>query len=345
MKIVKKTILLSLCLIFALNGYTQHNPTKRNGVYLGGQKGWNIFKAKKKYKHVGNKKNRKKLKKRNNNYKKSQNFKRHSMKKLNHRGKAFKRNGKVKKRKTTMGRKGTLYSYKKKKNKNRKGFYPKSKSQLNSKMTAYASSGVIMTNSNENYTANNDLINVYSNYKASPHLTVGLNYNHTSKLSFGGDARVFILKSNAENLGLKLNTVALGFNLKYNFISTQKPVSPYICLGPTFSFTQFKKQELKTQEPLPSTTTDSSVTIEGAEKIDPGFKTQIIPLYGLKIGIGVDLKISNKMSAFVQFDQDFSSARNKQQVLDYFDKNKANYIFYGVSFGVKYNLFQKTSLY
>ena len=122
-----KTILLFVFCVFLCVKNTstsaQTSSNHRNGTYLGGQKGWNIFKSRKKFSHIKNKKSRKKASKKNNNYRKQSSQKRKKQQKFNKKNSHFKRNGKVNLKKTKLGKKGSLYSYNKKKSKNITALY------------------------------------------------------------------------------------------------------------------------------------------------------------------------------------------------------------------------------
>lgn len=328
----------------------QSNTKHRKGVYLGGQKGWNIFKSRQKYSHIKNRKSRKKLSNKNNQYRKHNAQQRKKLSNFNKKNSSHKRNGKVKLKNTKLGKSGSLYSYSKKKQKpkGRKGKFSNSKKNLNSKMTIHISSGAIMIQGNEETMSD---IDVYSNYRPSAHLTAGLMYNHTSKLSLGADVRAFSLKSRSE-MNLNLNTFVVGGYAKYNFIPSSNNISPYVAIGPTFSFTQLKQKESLEEGDFENSGDSEDIIISDVTVTNPSFRTPTVPLYGLKLAMGTDFKFSNKLSGFVQVDFDFSSAKNRLKLENFFDAsqyenylNENDFVFYGLSFGIRYNLFQKTSLY
>lgn len=356
LKIKGSTLILLLTIVFScagIGGFTKSQAQastngKRQGVYLGGQKGWNIFKSRKKYKHIKNKRRRKFLSKKNNFNRKRSSYQRRKRAKFNKRNSAYKRNGRVKVKNSKLGKTGSLYSYNKKKAKKRKGRFPKSKSQLTPKLSIYASTGLIFTGRDENFDVNGELVNLYSNHRVSLHFTVGFHYNHTNKIAFGADIRGFRIRSIEEvesSANLQVNTLTINPYFKYNFISTSSNISPYALLGPSFTFTQIIREEsgrvVQGDDPL----NEEDVTVERVVFKESEVGTDWAPLIGVRAGLGVDFKIAKRMSGFVQADMGFSSSRNSEKILEIFNNNEADYLFYGFSFGLKYNLFQNSSLY
>lgn len=345
-------LFLSLALLFVSvnKSYAQAQHTgKRQGVYLGGQKGWNFLKSRKKYKHIKNKKRRKALSRKNNFSRKRTNYKRKKRFKYNKKHSAYKRNGRVRTKNSKLGKSGSLYSYNKKKARKRKGKFPKSKSQLTPKLSVYASTGLIFTGNEEKFNLNGELVNVYSNYKVSPHFTAGAHYNMNSNLAFGADIRGFRIRSNQEvgvSSNLQVNTLAISPYIKYNFVSIMNKFSPYVVVGPSFTFTQIQRGGTeRTEEGVNIDTDTLAVEIVKIVFKESAIETDWTPLIGVKLGVGADFKIAKRITGFVQADLDFSSSRNSKKILEVFNKNEADYLFYGLSFGVKYQLFQNSSLY
>lgn len=284
-----------------------------------------------KYKYIKKRKKRKKLKKRSNQAS--------ARRKLLNRRRKKAWNGKSK----------SLYSSSKNRRK-RKGSYPKSKRDLASKASAMVFTGVVITTSGEPINQNGEVENVFANYHPGPTFGVGMSYNHTDQISIVGKASAYPLRQ--ENF--KMNAMTLGLDVKYNFVSTRKSVSPYFSAGVTYSFAAITKKGFDFVEEK-----DSSYSVLGSDgrpdpnliliveevSRDPAISTNVVPMFGYKLAVGVDFKINRKFSGFFQLDYDYSFAKSNNQLKSFFPSNAADFKFISINGGIRIDLFKSKSLY
>ncbi len=329
-----RTVFVVLLLFFSLLFTSQEANAQSSRKRYKGQYG-----AKKKlfgnnaknYKHIKNRKKRKGLQSKS---KKSS---------------AQRKHVKRRRKKAWNGKSKSLYGSSKN-NKSKKGRYPKSKKDLASKASAMVFTGVVITGKGEPISEDGTVEDVFANYQPGPIFGVGLAYNYTSQISFVGKAYVYPLRQ--ENF--KMDALTVGLDVKYNFISTREPISPYISAGLTYSFASITKEGFDFTESKDSTYSvinldgtydESSILILEEVSRDPVVSTNVIPMFGYKISLGVDFKINRKMRGFVQVDYDHSFAKDSGQLKSFFPKNAADFNFISINGGIRIDLFKSKSLY
>ena len=323
-------LLLFISLLFtSQQGHAQSTSVKRYKGQYGAKK--KLFgNNNKKYKHIKKRKKRKQLKKRSIQYS------------------AQRKRVKRRRKKAWNGKSKSLYSSSK--NKKRRGHYPKSKRDLSSKASAMVFTGVVITSKGEPVSEDGTVENVFANYQPGPTFGVGLAYNYTDQISFVGKAYAYPLKQ--ENF--KMQALTIGVDVKYNFVPTRESISPYFSAGLTYSFAgitkngfdiiEAKDSSYSVLNPDGSHDKDAILILE-EESRDPVVSTNVIPMFGYKLSLGVDFKISRKMKGFVQLDYDHSFAKDSGQVKSFFPSNSADFNFISINGGIRIDLFKSKSLY
>lgn len=330
-----RTIFIVLLLFFSLlftshEANAQSTSRKRYKGHYGAKK--KLFgNNNKKYKHIKKRKKRKKLKKRS------------------HQSSAQRKRVKRRRKKTWKGKGKSLYGSSKSK-KRRKGSYPKSKKDLSSKATAMVFTGVVITSKGDPISQEGTVENVFANYRPGPTFGLGLGYNYSEKLSFIGKAYAYPLRQ--ENF--KMDAVTVGLDVKYNFIPVREKFSPYVCAGLTYSFAGITKSGFDVVEEKDSAYSvinligaydPTSILVLEEVSRDPLVSTNVIPMFGYKLSLGVDFKINRKLKGFVQVDYDHSFAKENNQLKSFFPSNSGDFNFISINGGIRIDLFKSKSLY
>lgn len=283
-----------------------------------------------KYKHIKKRSKRKKLKKRSQQ------------------SKAQKRRINSRRKKAWNGKSKSLYSSSK--NKRKKGRYPRSKRDLSSKASAMVFTGVVITSQGEPINQEGQVENVFANYRPGPTFGLGLSYNYTDQISVLGKAYAYPLRQ--ENF--KMDALTVGVDLKYNFIPTRESISPYFTAGLTYSFAGITKSGFDIVESKDSsysvldangnTNSDFILVVEEVSR-EPQVSTNIVPMLGYKLALGVDFKINRKLKGFVQVDYDYTFAKENNKLKSFFPTNAADFKFISINGGIRIDLFKSKSLY
>lgn len=262
-----------------------------------------------------------------------------------------KRNNYIKrKRKHSLkGRSKSLYGNKKKNKRKGKGRYPGRKSDLSSKLGITMFSGVVITGQNDNLNSAGQYENLLANYQPAPSLGMGFDYNYTSNLSLGANLQVLPLSK--ENL--KVRALTLTVEAKYYAGNKRNKLRPYGVVGATYSFAGINQEGFYNERSLENGKLEQSYSIEDEthilveriEKEEPEIQTALIPMFGYKLGFGVDYKLNQNWAVFAEIDYQSSFAKNSQQILEFFPGHNGNFNFMTFKVGAKMNLMKSKSLY
>lgn len=270
------------------------------------------------------------------------------VKKRNHQ--KNKRNNYIKrKRKHSLkGRSKSLYGHNTSKRKS-KGRYPKRKSDMSSKLGVTVFTGMVLTGQNEQLNSAGQPQNLFANYQPAPSLGLGLEYNHTSNLSFGANFQVLPLSK--ENF--KVRALTLTIEAKYYLGDKRSKFKPYGVVGLTYSFAGINQDGYYNERSIEngkldetySVQDESHILVERIEREEPEIQTGVIPMFGYKLGLGADYKINQNLSVFGEFDYQSSFAKSRPEILEYYPSNTSNFNFFTFKVGLKMNLMKSKSLY
>lgn len=255
------------------------------------------------------------------------------------------------------GKKKSLYSYNNKKK--GRGHYPKSKSELNSKISIGASVGGVMTDylfSSRNGTGS---VNAFTDYWPNAIYSLEGYYNHTSKLSIvlKGYFVPLAFKEKKGDVETKRQFMSSGvaLGLKYHLISGYNTFSPYFVGEASYSFGQISAEstgqdynrENGDQHFTFDKQDDSEVQVNRVE-IDPyNAATAPFGMFGYRIGIGTDIKLKKSVKLFCQFEFNSNFTKDIEtvhQTLPTFISN-SNMNYYTFSVGVKIDMMKSSKLY
>lgn len=219
------------------------------------------------------------------------------------------------------------------------------KAQFGRKATVSVFAGTLFTGKDK---LNSEGIseNLFGGYK--PGIVVGgsLFYNVSKNLAAGLRARYL----NVSKSEVNVNQLTIGLDGKFNFIPSDKRISPYAVAGVNFSFVGIK-QTSYTQTVYPNGDYGSpngsyaNVLVNQINYYNPSVNVSFVPMLGYTIGAGVDIRLKETIGAFFQVDYSSTLAKNNNVIKENFPNNAYNLNYILLSVGLKFNLFKSKYLY
>jgi len=181
-----------------------------------------------------------------------------------------------------------------------------------------------------------------------PGIVVGgaLFYNITKLAAVGVRARYV----NVSKTDYTVNQLTVGLDGKFNFLPSDKKLSPYLVAEANVSFVGVSQSSNdKVTYPASSYgSPDGNPKYAPVTQINYAYPTttvSFVPMVGYAAGAGLDIRIKEAIGAFVQVDYCNTFAKNQKTIKEYFPNNTYNFHYVLVSVGLKFNLFKSTSLY
>jgi len=171
-------------------------------------------------------------------------------------------------------------------------------------------------------------------------------YNVTKNFAVGGRARYL----NVSKTNVNVNQLTIGVDGKYNFLPSDKKISPYLVAEANFSLEGVKQtQNNQVAYPNPGYSSPNGNSVDApVSQINyyyPSVNVSFIPMLGYSVGGGVDIRLRETVGAFIQIDYSSTFAKNKEIIKKNFPNNTSNFSYALLSVGLKFNLFKSKSLY
>ncbi len=218
--------------------------------------------------------------------------------------------------------------------------------QFGRKATISGFVGTMVTGNEKVNTSSTTSQDIFGSYK--PGIVVGgaLFYNVTKLLAVGARARYV----NTSKTDYSINQFTIGVDGKFNFLPSDKKLSPYIVAEANLSLTGVNQTANVTPTNPASSIYDPGgnpkyITVTQVDTYYPTASVSFVPLLGYAAGAGLDIRVSEAVGAFVQVDYSSSLAKNQGTIKKYFPNNTSNFSYILISAGLKFNLFKSTSLY
>jgi cell division septation protein DedD len=158
--------------------------------------------------------------------------------------------------------------------------------------------GVSFFPTNINY---NDLgapKNLFGGFSPAPMAGITAYYKYNRRIFFGVDGNFFITERQPL---LKMNVIGLSIFGKINIVNPKKRLSPYIIAGLNVSFMNFRRNELITDYiPKDSAVAGDHIKATKIEYLNNKTELIMAPMFGPLVGVGLDVKITRRITAFVQ---------------------------------------------
>lgn len=184
--------------------------------------------------------------------------------------------------------------------------------------------------------------NIFGSMRPALFLNPSVYYHFNDKLSVGLNFKYFNTFSDATKV--RFHVIGTGVNLKYNFVSQDAGISPFVLLD-------LNVTNLNVIRPAEVQYTDSSSisnngTGNNVQVIDnttnvPKFDSHL-PNFGFGVGAGFDFRISKKVKIQVLGQYNYNIIRDNALLKEYFSKNDNNLNYVTISVGVNYNFKKNT---
>lgn len=184
--------------------------------------------------------------------------------------------------------------------------------------------------------------NVFNGYKPYPYLGFGLDYAFNNKLSAGVNIKLIRpLKDNHKILNSNL-----GLGLKYNFVPSDKTLSPFVHAEFNFSsiLIDVEGYEESFDEVEGYQEDASQPTYLGSNSEVSNSTTTLSPVLGYMVGLGTDITLKQKYSLWVSLNYFATDAHNHAKLVETHPENTSKFSFIVLKVGIKLGFLRSKSL-
>ena len=140
-------------------------------------------------------------------------------------------------------------------------------------------------------------LNLFEGFTPAPMFGISAYYKLKKRITIGAEGN-FLLTQRPLNT---MNAAGVGLNLKFNFLNPKRRVNPYILAGLNVSFINLNRKD----QSLIFYPADTGAVISGfnAREVRQNYNQldlTMAPMIGPVAGAGIDIRISRKISVFVQ---------------------------------------------
>ena len=207
--------------------------------------------------------------------------------------------------------------------------------QLEHKATAYISIGMPFIKSAGPIAGEN----IYYGYKPIPYLGLGLQYNRSTHFSIGAVLRQLVTSKANYNL----SHTTIGLTMKYNFLPSDKKVSPFGILELSTGYLYLSQKANNTVE-KPIVVNPEHVAITEQEKSYPEIKRGFSS-FGVMLGVGIDFTLNLKYGMFVSANYFLSDAHKSAVMETHFEQNTSKFRFLMLQTGIRFSFGKSKSVY
>jgi hypothetical protein len=182
--------------------------------------------------------------------------------------------------------------------------------------------------------------NIFGGYAWSGVAGIGMNYRLGEKVSLFENFT--FLHAKKKNYSFSTGTFKTG--LKYNILSRDKKISPFVFGSIDFSLFFVNRKE-NSRDYYPDSLANSIGSGFGATKItynEEKLNLSFVPVLGGSAGAGVDVKLSHKISLFLTYGFNTSFAAKSGPIKKNYFYNKSDLSYSMVSAGLTLHLFRKS---
>lgn len=208
-------------------------------------------------------------------------------------------------------------------------------SQLEHKVTAQVSLGLPLIKKAGPVNAEN----IFYGYKKLPYVGFGVMYNNSVHFSMGGMLRQLYTKKDFYSL----SHTSLGLVAKYNFIPSDKKMSPFVTAELNTGYVVLSQKPNSTIE-YPKVTDQAHVAIVEQERKYPEIKTGFAT-FGALAGVGVDFTLKLKYKLSFSANYFVSDAAKNPGITVSFPENTSKLRFLLLQTGFSFSFGKSKSLY
>lgn len=180
--------------------------------------------------------------------------------------------------------------------------------------------------------------NVYANFPIGLSLGIGAHYSVSGHIFAQAGIDVLF----GQKLNNSISAMALHFGPKLYLFTQKRKFSPYFTVGVTLSTLRF--QEKEHTEIFKDFNNNNSLNSLGevtkVENYYPAQKVNIGPILGGYIGGGLEYRLNNKYSFFIQGTYN-PTINSQSKIIDFFPNNDSQLKFFNIKAGINIKLFKK----